>query len=51
MRLQLQAVGSRVDHYFDRVWLPGEARATRLVVIGLHDMDEKAVREAIAALV
>jgi cobalamin biosynthesis protein CobW len=51
MRLQLQAVGSRVDTYFDRAWLPGELRATRLVVIGLHDMDENAVREAIAALV
>jgi cobalamin biosynthesis protein CobW len=51
MRLQLQAVGSRVDHYYDRAWLPGEARATRLVVIGLHDMDENVVREAITALV
>jgi len=24
MRLQLQAVGSRVDHYFDRAWLPAK---------------------------
>jgi len=51
MRLQLQAVGSRVDHYFDRAWAPGEGRATRLVVIGLHDMDQAAVRGAIEALV
>lgn len=51
MRLQLQAVGSRVDHYFDRAWGAGEARATRLVVIGLHDMDEATVRAAIEALV
>jgi cobalamin biosynthesis protein CobW len=50
MRLQLQAVGSRIDHYFDRAWAVGEARGTRLVVIGLHEMDEGAVREAIAAL-
>ncbi len=50
MRLQLQAVGSRIDHYFDRAWATGEVRATRLVVIGLHDMDERAVRKAIAAL-
>ncbi len=50
MRLQVQAVGSRIDHYFDRAWTPGEARATRLVVIGLHDMDQAAVRKAIAAL-
>ncbi|WP_247749142.1 MULTISPECIES: cobalamin biosynthesis protein CobW [unclassified Rhizobium] len=51
MRLQLQAVGSRVDHYFDRAWTPGEVRATRLVVIGLHDMDQAAVRSAIEVLV
>ncbi len=51
MRLQLQAVGSRVDQYFDRAWTPGEVRATRLVVIGLHDMDQAAVRSAIEALV
>jgi cobalamin biosynthesis protein CobW len=50
MRLQLQAVGSRIDHYFDRAWAPGEARGTRLVVIGLHEMDEAAVRKAIEAL-
>ena len=47
MRLQLQAVGSRVDQYFDRPWGADEARATRLVVIGLHDMDQSAVRAAI----
>ncbi|MDI7863588.1 cobalamin biosynthesis protein CobW [Rhizobiaceae bacterium n13] len=50
MRLVIQAVGSRIEHYFDRVWAPGENRTTRLVVIGLHDMDEAAVRAAIAAL-
>ncbi|MBX4953474.1 cobalamin biosynthesis protein CobW [Rhizobium binae] len=50
MRLQLQAVGARIDPYFDRAWAPGEARATRLVVIGLHDMDQDAVRAAIEAL-
>jgi cobalamin biosynthesis protein CobW len=51
MRLQIQAVGSRIDHYFDRAWTPGEARATRLVVIGLHEMDEGIVRKAMDALV
>ena len=51
MRLQIQAVGARIDQYFDRAWTPGEARATRLVVIGLHDMDESVVRKAIEALV
>ncbi len=51
MRLQLQAVGARIDQYFDRAWAPGEARTTRLVVIGLHEMDQDAVRKAIVALV
>ncbi|MBB5573552.1 MULTISPECIES: cobalamin biosynthesis protein CobW [Rhizobium] len=50
MRLQIQAVGSRIDHYFDRAWTPGEQRQTRLVVIGLHEMDEGIVREAIETL-
>ncbi|RUM26763.1 cobalamin biosynthesis protein CobW [Rhizobium vallis] len=51
MRLQLQAVGARIDQYFDRAWAPDEARSTRLVVIGLHEMDQDAVRKAIEALV
>ncbi|MFB2551723.1 cobalamin biosynthesis protein CobW [Ensifer soli] len=50
MRLLVQAVGARVDTYFDRPWAPGEARGTRLVVIGLHDLDEAAIRGAIAAV-
>ncbi|MBB3590383.1 cobalamin biosynthesis protein CobW [Rhizobium sp. BK529] len=51
MRLQLQAVGARIDQYFDRAWAPGEARNTRLVVIGLHEMDQDAMRKAIEALI
>ena len=51
MRLQLQAVGARIDQYFDRAWAQGETRNTRLVVIGLHEMDQDAVRKAIEALV
>ena len=51
MRLLIQAVGSRIDQYFDRAWGAGETRGTRLVVIGLHDMDEQVVRAAIAAAV
>lgn len=46
MRLQVQAVGPRVSHYFDRPWGEGEARASRLVVIGEKGID----REKIAAL-
>ncbi|MDQ0320680.1 cobalamin biosynthesis protein CobW [Pararhizobium capsulatum DSM 1112] len=51
MRLLIQGVGSRIDQYFDRAWGSSETRGTRLVVIGLHDMDEQAVRGAIAAAV
>jgi len=51
MRLVIQAVGSRIDTYFDRAWQPGEARGTRLVVIGLHDeMDDVAIMNEIKAL-
>lgn len=51
LRLLIQAVGARIDQYYDRAWAAGEKRGTRLVVIGLHDMDEAAVRAAITALV
>ncbi len=51
MRLLIQGVGARIDQYFDRPWAAGEVRRTRLVVIGLHDMDEAAVRAAITAAV
>lgn len=45
MRLVFQAVGARIDRYFDRPWSPDEVRCTRLVVIGMHDID-RAVIEA-----
>ena len=50
MRQVIQAVGARVDSYFDRPWNAGEARGTRLVVIGLHDIDQQAIRAEIAGL-
>jgi cobalamin biosynthesis protein CobW len=46
----IQAVGSRIDTHFDRPWAEGEARETRLVVIGLHDFDEAAIRDGLAQL-
>ncbi|RFC62095.1 cobalamin biosynthesis protein CobW [Fulvimarina endophytica] len=48
MRLVVQAVGKRVETYFDRPWKAGETRASRLVVIGLHDGLDEATRAAIA---
>ncbi|MVA23277.1 cobalamin biosynthesis protein CobW [Agrobacterium vitis] len=49
MRLVVQAVGNRIDQYYDRPWASGELRATRLVVIGLHDLDQSAIADAIRA--
>ena len=34
MRLVVQGVGKRFESYFDRPWTDGEARASRLVLIG-----------------
>src|SRR6185437_13655835 len=48
-RLVVQAVGDRVQQYFDRAWLAGEARATRLVVIGRRGLDRAAIAAALEA--
>jgi cobalamin biosynthesis protein CobW len=49
MRLVVQAVGSRIDSYFDRAWATGEERSTRLVVIGQTGIDRDAISAAIDA--
>ncbi|CAD7050332.1 cobalamin biosynthesis protein CobW [Pseudorhizobium endolithicum] len=49
MRLQVQAVGSRVNHYFDRAWEPGETRQGRLVVIGERGINKSAIERMLAA--
>lgn len=51
MRQVIQAVGQRIDSYFDRPWTADEKRGTRLVVIGLHDMDRAKIEAAISAAV
>ena len=43
MRLIVQGVGARVQHYFDRPWIADEPRSTRLVVIGLTGLDRAAI--------
>jgi cobalamin biosynthesis protein CobW len=43
MRLLVQGVGGRFRHHFDRAWAPGEARRSRLVVIGRTGLDRAAV--------
>jgi cobalamin biosynthesis protein CobW len=47
MRLVVQGVGDRIQHYYDRDWHPEEPRATRVVVIGESHLDESAVRAAL----
>ncbi len=49
MRLTIQAVGPRVDSYFDRPFTAGEDRGTTLVVIGQAGLDQAAITEALGA--
>ena len=46
----IPAVGSRVGRYFDRDWQPGEARESRLVVIGLSPLDRTAISAALGSV-
>ena len=46
MRLLVQGVGARVSQHYDRAWKAGEARATRLVIIGQKGFDRAAVAAA-----
>ncbi len=47
-RQVVQGVGARLEHYFDRPWRAGEARSTRLVVIGRKGLDRTAIAAALA---
>jgi cobalamin biosynthesis protein CobW len=49
MRLLLQGVGARLQHYYDRPWQVDEARDSRLVVIGLKGLDRAAIAAALGA--
>ncbi|MDA8747282.1 cobalamin biosynthesis protein CobW [Litoreibacter sp.] len=49
LRLTLQAVGPRIDTYFDRPFAAGELRETRLVVIGQAGLDHAAIEAALQA--
>lgn len=42
-RLLIQAVGPRLDAYFDRPWRSGEPRSGNLVVIGVKGLDQEAI--------
>ncbi len=43
MRLVVQGVGTRLNHYYDRDWRAGESRGTRLVIIAQQGLDRAAV--------
>ena len=43
MRLVVQGVGGRLQHYYDRDWRAGEPRGTRLVIIAQQGLDQAAV--------
>ncbi|MEM7634551.1 MAG: GTP-binding protein, partial [Pseudomonadota bacterium] len=47
MRMVIQAVGPRIDTHFDRAFADNEPRATRLVVIGQHGLDQAAITSAL----
>ena len=46
-RLLIQAVGPRLTSYFDRPWMVGEPRDTRLVVIGEKTMDSVSIQNSL----
>lgn len=48
MRLAVQAVGGRVESYFDRPWPKEPASRGGLVVIGLRGLDEAAIRSTLS---
>ena len=47
-RLVVQAVGPRVNHWFDRSWRDGEERRSSLVVIGLKGLDRNGIERELA---
>ncbi|WCP15652.1 Putative metal chaperone YciC [Sphingobium sp. AntQ-1] len=48
-RLVVQAVGPRIQHYFDRAWKAEESRLSQLVVIGQKGLDQAAIDSALRA--
>lgn len=47
MRLVLNGVGKRFDHFYDRPWRADETRQTKLIFIG-HDLNPAGIRAALA---
>ncbi len=49
MRLLIQGVGRRLQHYFDREWQNQESRQGQIVVIGQAGLDQAAINAIIQA--
>ena len=47
MRLSIQAVGARIDTYFDRPFAHGESRQTHLVIIGTAGLDRASITKTL----
>jgi len=47
MRLVVQGVGTRLQHYYDRDWRADERRGTRLVIIAQQGLDQAAVTSSL----
>lgn len=50
LRHLVQAVGPRLERYYDRPWAAGEKRHSRLVIIGLKGLDRDAVTAQVQGL-
>ncbi len=50
MRLVVQAVGPRIDSYFDRDWQTDEERRSRLVIIGQAGLDRTRISEELITM-
>lgn len=48
MRHVIQAVGPRIERYFDRPWQDGETRRSELVIIGQTGLDRDAITAALS---
>ncbi|TZG27794.1 cobalamin biosynthesis protein CobW [Sphingomonas montanisoli] len=50
-RLVIQAVGPRIQHFYDRAWKGDEARRTSLVVIGQKGLDRAAIEAELGTVI
>ena len=49
MRMVVQGVGSRLEHFFDRPWQASEPRQTRLVLIG-RSLEQSKIEKALSSV-